>query len=381
MASWSRTCSQVACTALASGWAKIVRNSAATMSLWDLGTRASRLRAKWTRQRWCAAPAKHRDRALTSPACWSEITRRTPDRPRSFRSVRNLRQNVSSSLSPTSRPRISRVPCWVTPVATTTRLGHHLPAGGLAHVQVRRVQVHVREGGVAQGAAPERPDRLVQAGADPRHLGLRHPAPAERGDQVIHAAGRHPVHVGLHHHRVQRLVDPSARGEDLGEERALAQLRDRQLHIPGLGGRHPPARPVPLGRAGLGAFVPGRADHLGRFQLDQILQRDPHRFTDQVHALPGTDTSSNSERADWDKAIGEISFGECLAVHTKNLADGPTYLRATPLPPKPHHSLGLIRPPAGSADDGRAQRPKDPHLRRGDVHLHREIPADPSQGR
>ena len=151
LASWSRTCSQVACTALASGWAKIVRNSAATMSLWDLGTRASRLRAKWTRQRWCAAPAKHRDRALTSPACWSEITRRTPDRPRSFRSVRNLRQNVSSSLSPTSRPRISRVPCWVTPVATTTRLGHHLPAGGLAHVQVRRVQVHVREGGVAQG--------------------------------------------------------------------------------------------------------------------------------------------------------------------------------------------------------------------------------------
>ena len=36
-ASWSRTLSQVAATVAASGWAKIVRNTAATMSLWDLG--------------------------------------------------------------------------------------------------------------------------------------------------------------------------------------------------------------------------------------------------------------------------------------------------------------------------------------------------------
>ena len=35
-------------TGSASGWANTVRNTAATMSLWDLGTRASRLRAKWT---------------------------------------------------------------------------------------------------------------------------------------------------------------------------------------------------------------------------------------------------------------------------------------------------------------------------------------------
>ena len=56
---------------------------------------------------------------------------------------------------------------------------------------------------------------------------------------------------------------------------------------------------------------------------------------------PARNTSSSSVRADWDKAIGEISFGECLAVHTKNLADGPTYDRAAPLPPKPHHSLSV----------------------------------------
>src|SRR5215207_660709 len=49
--SWSRTLSQVAATVAASGWAKIVRNTAATMSLWDLGTSANKLRAKCTRQR------------------------------------------------------------------------------------------------------------------------------------------------------------------------------------------------------------------------------------------------------------------------------------------------------------------------------------------
>ena len=35
-ASWSRTVSQVAETASALGWAKMVRNTAATISLWDL---------------------------------------------------------------------------------------------------------------------------------------------------------------------------------------------------------------------------------------------------------------------------------------------------------------------------------------------------------
>src|SRR6188472_1933721 len=37
LVSWSRTSSQVAATVVASGWAKMVRNTAATMSVWDLG--------------------------------------------------------------------------------------------------------------------------------------------------------------------------------------------------------------------------------------------------------------------------------------------------------------------------------------------------------
>jgi hypothetical protein len=42
--------------AFGSGWAKIVRNTAATMSVCVLGTCANRLRAEWTRQRWWAVP-------------------------------------------------------------------------------------------------------------------------------------------------------------------------------------------------------------------------------------------------------------------------------------------------------------------------------------
>ena len=54
----SRTCS-------ASGWAKIVRIAAATISWLPLGTSASTLRMKCTRQRCQAAPMQHRaDRGL-----------------------------------------------------------------------------------------------------------------------------------------------------------------------------------------------------------------------------------------------------------------------------------------------------------------------------
>ena len=48
---------------------------------------------------------------------WSEMTSRTPCRPRAFRLSRKRVQNDSSSLSPTSKPRTSRVPSAVHPVA------------------------------------------------------------------------------------------------------------------------------------------------------------------------------------------------------------------------------------------------------------------------
>ena len=45
---------------------------------------------------------------------------------------------------------------------------------------------------------------------------------------------------------------------------------------------------------------------------------------------PARNASSSSDRADWGKAIGEISFGEYLAVHTDDLADGPYLTGAAP---------------------------------------------------
>src|SRR4051812_42972978 len=49
---------------------------------------------------------------------------------------------------------------------------------------------------------------------------------------------------------------------------------------------------------------------------------------------PVRNASSNSDTADWDKAIGEVPFGECLAVHTEDPADGPHIVGAAPPAPK-----------------------------------------------
>jgi hypothetical protein len=88
---------------------------------------------------------------------------------------------------------------------------------------------------------------------------------------VVHAAGGDAVYVGLHHHRVQRLVDSSAGFEDRGVERVLAQFRDPQLDVAGLGGHQPGPGPVALGGAGLGAFIAAGADLFGGFGFRSVL--------------------------------------------------------------------------------------------------------------
>jgi len=140
-------------------------------------------------------------------------------------------------------------------------------------VQVGRVEVDVGEGGVLQRAGAKRADRLVELGADPRHLGLADPrVGAERDDEIIHAARGDSVDVGLHHHRVQRLVDASTGLEDRREERALAQLGDPQLHIAGLGRHQLSPGAVAFGDAVLAALVALGANHVSGFELDQLLQ-------------------------------------------------------------------------------------------------------------
>ena len=270
------------------------------------------------------------------------MTSCTPARPRFFRPVRNARQNISSSLSPTSRPRISRRPSAVTPVATTTALDTTWPRCG-AHVQVGRVQVDVGERGVVQGAGAERADHLIEPGADPGHLGLGDPgSPPRATTRSSTRAGGDPVDVGLHHHRVQGLVDPPPRLQDGREERALAQLRDPQLR------RRRPGWSATCGRdplrsvdAVLGAFVAVGADHLGRLRPRSApaARPGPTRGSCRRRHRCGTPPAS-SDRADWDKAIGEISFGACLAVHTEESRRWPPHVRTPRRHPKPHHSTG-----------------------------------------
>jgi len=48
--------------------------------------------------------------APTDPACWSEMTRRTPANPRRLSARKKSRQKASPSESPISRPKISRRP-------------------------------------------------------------------------------------------------------------------------------------------------------------------------------------------------------------------------------------------------------------------------------
>ena len=112
--------SNCSCTCSASGWAKMVRIAAATISWLPFGTTASTLRMKWTRQRCQAAPSSTEAIADFRPVWASLITSWTPARPRAFRPRRNAVQNAPSSLSPTSKPSTSRRPSAVTPVAITT---------------------------------------------------------------------------------------------------------------------------------------------------------------------------------------------------------------------------------------------------------------------
>ena len=89
---------------------------------------------------------------------------------------------------------------------------HDLMQVGVAGFDVGRVQVDVGELDVGERAVAERVDLDVELGADPRHLRLRDPrVDPQRLHQIVDRAGRDALDVGLHDHRVQRLIDPPAR--------------------------------------------------------------------------------------------------------------------------------------------------------------------------
>lgn len=148
--------------------------------------------------------------------------------------------------------------------------------------------------------------------------------------------------VGLHHDRVQRLVDAAAGLEDDREERALAQFRDPQLDVAGLRGQRPRPVAVAFGHAVLGALVGCCADAFGGFEFDQLLQRDPDGVTDEVDAVPGTERLEELGQGRLGQGHRWTSFfDECLAVHTEDPADGRLRPHAPPPVLKAHHSQGL----------------------------------------
>src|SRR3954451_21580548 len=69
---------------------------------------------------------------------------------------------------------------------------------------------------------------------------------------------------------------------------------------------------------------------------------------------PVRNASRSSDTADWDKAIGEVPFGECLAVHTEDPADGPHIVGAAPPAPKtpPLHGTPTVGWQGGNRDRG-----------------------------
>ena len=139
---------------------------------------------------------------------------------------------------------------------------------------------------MAEGPVAERVDTFIQPGADPRDFGLRDAGiDAHRGDEVIDGAGGHAVDVGLHDHRVERLVDAAAGLEQLGEERALAQLRDPHSQVPGLRRQRPGPDAVAVRHPIVGAFVAAGANLLGGFGVDQRLERPLGELSDEVGAV------------------------------------------------------------------------------------------------
>ena len=84
-------------------------------------------------------------------------------------------------------------------------------------------------------------------------------------------------------------VDPPAPLQDRREERTAAQLGDRQIDVTGLGRQQPWPAAVALVRTRLAALVHAGADHLGRFDLDELLQHETHGLADQIDTVTGTE--------------------------------------------------------------------------------------------
>ena len=178
---------------------------------------------KCTRQRCHEAPISTEPIAAFSPVCASEITSWGPGQPTGLQ--RPQERGPERAVLGVADVEAQHFTAAVGGDAGGDhhRLAHHPPVH--PRLAVGRVEEHIRIGNLGQRPVPERANLLVQVSADPRHLRLRDPGlGAQRLDQVVDLPGRHPVQVGLHHHREQRLIHPPTTLQQGREERPDPQL-------------------------------------------------------------------------------------------------------------------------------------------------------------
>ena len=239
-----------------SGCAKIVRRVAATICWASLGTVASALRMKWTRQRQ-AAPTKTWATACLRPRWESEMTNRMPLSPR----LTSLAQELEPELVVLGRTDIEAHHLAFARGADPDRDQHR-------HRDHPAVLAHLLEGGVqeqvgelaVQAPGPEGVDLGVELLADPADLVFGDAVDAQRLGEVVDRPGADAVDVGFLDHREQRPLVPAARFQQARKVGALAELGDLQLERPDPGVPLPLPVAVAVGRPTRGALVRLGAD-------------------------------------------------------------------------------------------------------------------------
>ena len=243
-------------------------------------------------------------------------------------------------------------------------LGGHVVV--VADMEVGGVQEDVGELLVVETPGPKGPHHLVETSTDAADLGLLDPAADAQGsDELVDRAGGDPAHVGLHDHRVQRLVDAPAGLEDGGEEAALPQLGDGELDVAGLGRHQADPVPVALGHAVFASFVALRPDQGARLGLDQLLEDVAHGVADQIHAIGRFECLQQLSADRLVKGHRGALLGAFGQEHTENHPGGTTYRWMPRLKSKAHHSEGRTPPPGcgsrhgGTSSSGKAGREPD----------------------
>ena len=163
-------------------------------------------------------------------------------------------------------------------------------AASLAHLLGQGVDGHIGVGPGVERPGAEGLHPGVQAAGHLRDLGLGDPVDAHGLHQAVHPPGRHPGHVGLGHHRHQRLLRPPAGLEQpVGEVAARPQAGHSQVDAAGPGVETTQAVAVagvhPLGAA----LAPGRSAGVVGIGRHQLLGEGLDHLSDDVVATLAVD--------------------------------------------------------------------------------------------